>query len=89
MSYPYIQDDGAKLDYGFDWHLWLGTDTIATSTWTVPAGLTASLLSFTPTTTTIWLAGGTLGQSYSVVNQITTAAGRTDERTIVITVQDT
>lgn len=38
------------------------------------------------TTATVWLSGGTAGQEYAVTNRITTTAGRTDDRTILITV---
>jgi len=37
---------------------------------------------------TVWLSGGTAGINYKVACLITTAAGRTDERTIWIKVVD-
>lgn len=84
----YIKDPAATLDYGLDWSAWLEGDTIATSTWTIPAGLTTADDSNDTTTTTVWLGGGIAGTTYRVTNQITTAGGRTDERTIRITVSD-
>lgn len=81
------KDPDALLDYGFDWSLWLQPgDTISSSTWQVEDGLTASTPSHTATTTTVWLSGGTAGRSYQVTNRITTAGGRTDERTMVVRV---
>jgi hypothetical protein len=37
---------------------------------------------------TVYLSGGSVGSNYAVVNRITTAAGRVDERTITILVRD-
>lgn len=52
--------------------------------WTAPTGITATTSTNTTTTATVWLSGGTLGEYYRIVNHITTAAGRQDDRTIVI-----
>ena len=70
------KDPTEILDYGIDWVLRLAGDTIVTSTWVVPAGITKNSDSSTPSTTTIWVSGGTSGQSYPVENRITTAGGR-------------
>lgn len=83
-----LKDPGSTLDYQIDWSQWLGSDTIASSTWTVPAGLTDHASSNTTTETVQWLAGGTVGAVYQVVNQITTAGGRIAERTIEIRMID-
>ena len=72
------------LDYAGDWSVWLGSDTITASTWTVPDGLTKDSDAFTDTTVTIWLSGGTLGEQYDVEACIETAGGRTACRTIRI-----
>lgn len=74
------KDPVATLDYSVDWSQWLGADTLATSTWTVPTGLTQVTASNTTTKTTVWLSGGTLGTVYTIKNLITTTGGRTDER---------
>ncbi len=79
----------AELDYGEDWTAWLAGETLATSEWTVPSGITNVDDSFTTTTAFIRLSGGTSGQEYVVVNRITTApSGQSDERFIVIQVRD-
>ena len=83
----FVKDPDAVLDYQVNWADWLAGDTIATSTWIVPAGITQDSESETMTAATIWLSGGTLGASYELVNRITTAAGRTDDRTIRIELQ--
>ena len=36
----FLKDPEAVLDYTVDWGIWLDTDTISTSNWTVPAGIT-------------------------------------------------
>lgn len=75
------------LDYVFPWSTWLSTgETILTSTITVPAGLTMDSESHTDTTATVWLSGGTLGQSYEVVNRITTNQLRTVEKTMQVVI---
>jgi len=80
------KDPDAILDYGFIWDQWLGADTIVSSSMIVEPGLVLDSDSNTTTTTTAWLSGGTAGEIYSVTNRITTAAGRTDDRTIKIKV---
>lgn len=82
------KDPNALLDYVADWSEWLDTDTIATSTWTVPAGLTNEGEQNTTTTATVWLSGGTAGTSYTVTNRISTAGGRTDDRSITVKVKE-
>lgn len=85
----YVKDPDAVLDWEIDWSAWLDTgETIVTSTWIVPDGLTQDSDSSTGTTATVWLAGGTVGTRYTVTNRITTSAGRTDDRSIRISVQD-
>ena len=84
----FLKDQNAILDYRIDWSLWLDGDTISTSTWTLESGITKATDTFTDTITTIWLSGGTLGTTYTVSNRITTANGRTEDRTIEVSVVD-
>ena len=84
----YVKDPQAVLDYQVDWSAWLGTDTIASSSWTAETGITVDSDSHTTTTATAWVSGGTTGERYRLTNHITTAGGRTDERTITIVVRD-
>ena len=84
----FVKDSDAVLDYTVNWADWLGVDTISSSSWTVPTGLTEDSDSNTDQTATVWLSGGTVGQTYEVVNSIVTAAGREDDRTIVIRVEE-
>jgi len=84
------KDPQAVLDYTIDWTKWLDEagDAIATSTWIVPTGLTKVTETNTTKLATVWLSGGTVGTNYTVTNRITTAAGRTDDRSITIRVQE-
>jgi len=80
----------AKIDYAIDWSDWLGTDTIATSTWSVPASLEQVSATNTTTTTTIWLRNSSAarGATFVITNTITTAAGRTEQRSFKVKVAD-
>lgn len=82
------KDPSAILDYTLDWTAWLNGDVITGVTWTVAAGISSVGTIFSGTTATIWLSGGTAGSSYTAAALITTAGGRTDERTIQINVVD-
>lgn len=81
LSWP-TKDPDAVLDYEIDWSTWLGSDTISTSAWTVPAGLTKDSDTNTTTTATIWLSGGTAGEVYELTNHIVTAGGREQDQTV-------
>lgn len=89
-KFPNPKDPSSTLDYQFDWGAeWLNSDTIAASTFTViPNTITIQSTSFTSTVTTIWLAGGVTGTTYSITNRITTASGRVDERTVKLQIKD-
>jgi hypothetical protein len=92
MAFPletWTKDPASTLDYNVDWDSddWLGTDTIASVTWTVPAGITSVSTSATTTIATIFVSGGTVGQDYDIGCRITTVGGRIDERTIRLKVR--
>lgn len=89
MPQIFIKAPDDILDYVENWATWLGTDTIETSTWTVPTGITKDSDTFTSTTCTIWLSSGTAGRKYSIKNKITTAGGRTKARWIEVMVRQT
>ncbi len=82
---PFLKGPTEVLDFTIDWTAWLGTDTIASSAWAVPAGITKdSDTTISSLKTLIWLSGGALGTVYELVNTITTAGGRTAVRSIDI-----
>jgi hypothetical protein len=88
VAFPkFVKDPQAVLDYKIDWSAWLEDDTISASEWSATSGITIDSDSFTDTDTTVWLSGGTVGESYDATNEITTDGGRTDDRTITIQVK--
>lgn len=74
------------LDYIMDWSTWLGSDTISSSSWVVPNGLTTGTASNTTTTATQFVGGGQVGNDYVVTNTIVTAGGRTATRGFKLTI---
>jgi hypothetical protein len=84
----FTKDPNAVLDYTIDWTRWLAGDQIATSEWLVPTGLTKVADTKTASSATVWLSGGTAGQSYTVTNRITTTGGRTEDRSFTIRVEE-
>ena len=88
MPQSFTKDPDAVLNYSIDWETWLSSDTISTSSWTVDTGITKDSDSNTTTATSVVMSGGTAGKRYDATNQITTAGGYTDDRTIEIVVQE-
>ena len=84
MKYKSPNDD---YEFTQDWATEIGVDTIATSTWTVEAGVTKGVESNDTTTATLWVSGGDAGKVYRVANQITTTGGRTHEQEWYLTIQ--
>lgn len=83
------KDPSAVLDWQFNWTNWLAAaETISSATVTVESGLTKDSQSNDTSTVTVWLSGGTLGETYEVTCRVTTNQGRTDERTIGIRLTD-
>ncbi len=84
-----LKDPSAVLDYVFDWTEWLAAaETITSHTVTVPTGLTLESSTAASGIVTAWISGGTVGTTYRVECLIVTTAGRTDERSLWITVQE-
>lgn len=84
------KDPQSTLDYSSDWAAWLAVDgdTISSHTVTADTGISVNSSTNTTTDVTVWLSGGTAGVKYRVTVQITTAAGRVDQRSMDILVLD-
>jgi hypothetical protein len=85
---------GETEDFDLDWTLRLAGDTIVTSTWSITSGdtgasgtLTINTSSFTNTISKVWLSGGNLGVNYTLLNQVTTAAGDTLDELVQLPVR--
>lgn len=87
------KDPNAVLDYDFNWRKeWLADgDDIDTSLFIITGNDSALIQDSITNTTdiaTIWLSGGTLGETYTVVNRITTTGGRTQDWTLYLTIAE-
>ena len=82
------KDPDAVIDYTIKWSKYLATDTISTSSWILDDGITKDSDTNDTTSATIWLSGGTAKTNYTVTNRIVTAAGITDDRSIIIRVME-
>ena len=74
----------AVLDFAFDWSAWLDGDLIVTSSWRAPSGLSIVKQAHSASGAVVWIGGGVAGVEYPVTNQITTADGRSDARTLLV-----
>lgn len=96
MSGPYLKDPAAVIDYSFDWaaNYLAGGENITSSSWSIlPAGDAGDLsIDSTPVpvagVTSVFVAQGIAGKIYQLTNHITTDQGRTDERSVMIRVED-
>jgi hypothetical protein len=85
----FTKDPDATLDYAYNWASWLAEgETISSASVIVQAGITLDSESNTTTTTTAWLSGGSLNETYQVTFRVTTSAGRTDDRSIRVLILD-
>jgi hypothetical protein len=97
-----VKDPDAILDYTFPWADWLDTDTISSAAITIADSDTLALASSSDhaqipaagytisggNTVIVWLKGGAVRDRAAVTCAITTAGGRTDERTFYVRVAE-
>ena len=82
LSWTAPKDPDEIKDYVVNWSALLDTDTISLSTWILPVGITSLSESNTDTAASIFLTGGTAGETYLLNNRIVTDGGRTYDRTL-------
>ena len=87
------KDPDSTLDYVFDWYDngngFLGTtDTISSAAFTATTGLTVSSSSNSTQTATVWISGGTVGQTYTVNCRMTSAAGRIKDASFKMLIEE-
>ena len=84
MNFTKYKDEA--LDFTLDYTKYLtnsGADTISSSSWTEDSGnITIDSDTNTTKKATVWLSGGTDGNTYTVENTVITAGGRTVKRAI-------
>jgi hypothetical protein len=89
LSWP-SKDPDEVLDYSIDWSQRLDDDTITDSDWSISEGtgtLEIDSVSSGSQTSTVWLSAGSDGDRYTLVNRITTAAGRTMDQSVRIRIR--
>lgn len=86
LSWPF-KDPDEVLDYKIEWSSRLSGDTISTSIWVVPSGITQVTNTNDSNSTTIWLSGGTNGATYDILNRIETSGGRTMDQTVKLKIK--
>lgn len=89
MAATWLKEPASLLDWVVDWSPYLADgETITAHTVTPEAGITLDSSSATNTAVTVWLDGGTLGETYTVTVQVTTSGGRTDRRSFTVAVRN-
>ena len=85
------KDPSAVLDYPIDFTAWLAAaaDSIVSVTFPNTVGVSVTSSSFAGgKIVVVWVSGGTVGSPASVTVRITTAGGRTDDRTIYFKIKE-
>lgn len=87
----FLKDPGAVIDHVVDWDAgYLNGRAIVASAWSVEpdAGLTLANPRREGGRTAISLGGGTAGQVCRVTNRVTLDGGSSDERTLLVRVEE-
>lgn len=87
-----LKDPGATLDYAVDWGSdYLSDDVLEASDWTVsPAeagGVAIESSRSDLLIATVNVSGGIAGRRYRLTNNVVTASGRVDRRSIMLRVE--
>ena len=87
MTARIFHDPQARLDYGWDWTLWLQTGETITSHTVTATNVTVESSAVVGSQTVAWVSGGTKGKA-TLTFHIVTDAGREDDRTLSLYVAD-
>jgi hypothetical protein len=82
------KDPDATIKLTFHWAAQLAGETISTSDFVLPDGLTEGTNSGTGSIRATLVSGGSLDTKYRVTNRITTSGGRTLDQTKVVLVRE-
>ncbi len=88
-----LKDPGARTAHGVDWGAaYLGTRAITASSWSVApeeeGGIAILSQSQDFTTTSVVIEGGRPGHVYRLTNRVTMTDGTSDERALVLRVEE-
>jgi hypothetical protein len=90
MSY-YLKDPDAAVDHAIDWAPYLDGRAIVASEWSVTpveaGGIAVEEAGFDAGRTAARLSGGIAGHGYSLANHVTLSDGSSDDRSIVLRVE--
>lgn len=86
----FVKDPAATIDYAVDWSAgYLAGQTIVASAWAVaPPGIIVEASTTTAQTSVATLSGGVVGLVYHITNRVNFSDGRSDERMLVVRVED-
>jgi hypothetical protein len=89
----FLKDPGAVLDYRMEWSALLAPGvTLTGSSWSVApleeGGVVIGAASSTAAAAVVQLSGGVVGRTYRVVNRVTLSDGGSDERMMVVRVEE-
>lgn len=86
----FVKDPGATIDYAIDWSAgYLAGQAIIASAWAVtPPGIIIEASSIAAEKTVATLSGGVAGLVYHITNRVNFSDGRSDERMLVVRVED-
>lgn len=83
------QDPSAVKRYYIDWASVVGENSIVSSDWNVPDGITGDSEIYDATRTSIRISGGVDGEMYRITNHISMSpSGEEDEGTIVFRIKE-
>ena len=81
------KDPDETVQYSVDFTDYLGSDTLSSVAWQVPAGLTNVSSSNAGKVASIKLSGGTAGTDYTVTCRLTSGGGLVLDRSFVLQVR--
>lgn len=83
-----VKDPQAVLDYAFDWSAWLAEGEIITAHDATAGGVRLDSASRAGAVVTVWVSGGIVGSRARITCEITTNAGRTDQRSLMLDIAE-
>lgn len=92
----FVKDPNALLDYKVDWRDWLGDDQIVSAiafTDALASAQTSGLRIATATVSAsaaavVWLSAGVLDTEYTITSRIWTSAGRRNDESFTVVIEE-